>query len=631
MKRMSGRWLGLAVTMLGLAATPAQAAPTVTAPVTLSKPGKGVATGPDGALWVAQAENPGRIARVSAGGQVTEYTGALTAGFTKDRKPTGMAVGPDGALWFVEQVGNGYVGRITTSGVVSEFGPLSGEPTDIARGPDGDLWITLKDADLPGQSSVGAVAKVSPAGAVLAQYATGAQNPTHIAAGRDGALWFSEPGAVGRVTVDGAVTKHATALTPLGLAGASDDAVYAAAGTTIGRVTSAGFAALPMPLLDSATAIAEGPDGALWFTAKDMIGRMRPDGAVTIHSAPGYPATSIAAGPDGAMWFTPQDALLGRITVPPYLGEARAEQVEQTTAEVRAVVRANSETTTAALQLRGPGNQLVATQQVQVAPGAADVEVAFALSGLTEATLYTARITASNASGPALEPAFAAFQTKPAPAPTPTATPTPTPTAEPTPTPTVEPTPTPTPTPTAEPTPGPAVDPVPVLRETVVLRANTGEVAVRTKGQPAFVPLADVSAVPVGALVDTRRGEVRLDSALPGGSVQAGYFSGGLFRVRQAANGMTRLALAGRLDCGTRRAFKQRKRKRRVWGRDSGGRFSTRGRDAVATVRGTRWLTIDTCRGTVVRVVEGAVAVRPLAGGPKVLVEAGERHLVRRR
>ena len=71
-----------------------------------------------------------------------------------------------------------------------------------------------------------------------------------------------------------------------------------------------------------------------------------------------------------------------------------------------------------------------------------------------------------------------------------------------------------------------------------------------------------------------------------------------------------------------RRQARPKPKKRRVWGQDSGGRFQTHGQSSVATVRGTRWLTEDTCTGTRVRVAEGAVSVKP-QGARAVLVRAG--------
>ena len=93
------RGLGVFLAVLILTASTAQAAPTITEPYTLTKPGSGVVTGPDGALWVSQPGRPGSISRVAPGGGLVEYVAEQTPGFTKDRAPMGMAVGADGALW----------------------------------------------------------------------------------------------------------------------------------------------------------------------------------------------------------------------------------------------------------------------------------------------------------------------------------------------------------------------------------------------------------------------------------------------------------------------------------------------------------------------------------------------------
>jgi len=97
---------------------------------------------------------------------------------------------------------------------------------------------------------------------------------------------------------------------------------------------------------------------------------------------------------------------------------------------------------------------------------------------------------------------------------------------------------------------------------------------------------------------------------------------------------MTALTLAGELDCTSRvaraSAAKPKPKKRRVWGHDNGGRFQTHGKSSVATVRGTRWLTEDTCTGTRVRVAQGAVSVKP-AGKRAVLIRAGHSLFTRHR
>jgi virginiamycin B lyase len=61
--------------------------------------------------------------------------------------PRGIAAGPDGALWFVEYDGN-KIGRITTEGAFTEY-PIptaNSYPSNIAAGPHG-LWFTESEAD----------------------------------------------------------------------------------------------------------------------------------------------------------------------------------------------------------------------------------------------------------------------------------------------------------------------------------------------------------------------------------------------------------------------------------------------------------------------------------------------------
>ena len=64
-------------------------------------------------------------------------------------------------------------------------------------------------------------------------------------------------------------------------------------------------------------------------------------------------------------------------------------------------------------------------------------------------------------------------------------------------------------------------------------------------------------------------------------------------------------------------------------GTDNNGRFVTRGRTAVATVRGTAWFTRDTCAGTLVKVTSGTVAVNDLVRKRTVIVRAGRSYLAR--
>jgi hypothetical protein len=75
---------------------------------------------------------------------------------------------------------------------------------------------------------------------------------------------------------------------------------------------------------------------------------------------------------------------------------------------------------------------------------------------------------------------------------------------------------------------------------------------------------------------------------------------------------------------------RSKKRVRRLFG-DGKGRFRTSGRNAAATVKGTRWSVQDRCDGTLVTVQRGRVSVRDLVKRKTVLVTTGHRYLARRR
>jgi hypothetical protein len=59
--------------------------------------------------------------------------------------------------------------------------------------------------------------------------------------------------------------------------------------------------------------------------------------------------------------------------------------------------------------------------------------------------------------------------------------------------------------------------------------------------------------------------------------------------------------------------------------------FRTTGKYAAASVRGTIWLTRDTCTLTLVRVRSGRVEVLDLARRRRVTVTTGKSYIARRR
>ena len=178
---------------------------------------------------------------------------------------------------------------------------------------------------------------------------------------------------------------------------------------------------------------------------------------------------------------------------------------------------------------------------------------------------------------------------------------------------------------------GPAA---PVADATVNLTQLSGDVVVRVPqavgGQAPPIGTASGSvaqikgtlSLPLGSVIDSSDGRVSL-FAVRRNRRQVGNFSDGRFRVRQSDDGEVLLTLRGRLDCGARSAGAPRAeasaRRRRLWG-SSRGRFRTRGSYSSGSVRGTKWLTVDRCDGTLTVVREGVVQVHDYGTGARVLV-----------
>jgi hypothetical protein len=186
----------------------------------------------------------------------------------------------------------------------------------------------------------------------------------------------------------------------------------------------------------------------------------------------------------------------------------------------------------------------------------------------------------------------------------------------------------------------------PVLGRSMAVRPLAGAVQVRLPERASYVALAVAGSVPTGTTIDARHGRVELHTAVPGGRTQTATFWGAVFEVRQARDGrgMTDLVLKGARPAGCpapRRAVARMARfpvssggpstgrSGGLWAKDKRGRFRTHGRNSVATVRGTRWLTRETCAGTLTRVTEGAVAVRDKRRHKTVVVRAGHSYLAR--
>jgi hypothetical protein len=154
-----------------------------------------------------------------------------------------------------------------------------------------------------------------------------------------------------------------------------------------------------------------------------------------------------------------------------------------------------------------------------------------------------------------------------------------------------------------------------------------------------FVPLTEARQVPVGSILDTTKGTVRLESANIRGKRQRGTFFQGRFQVKQSkkrsAKGLTDLVMQGKSFRGCRAggssdasASLSRRAIRRLRA-NANGRFRTSGRNSSATVRGTKWGVIDSCAGTLTKVQRGTVVVRDFRRKKNIVVKAGRSYLAK--
>jgi hypothetical protein len=187
-------------------------------------------------------------------------------------------------------------------------------------------------------------------------------------------------------------------------------------------------------------------------------------------------------------------------------------------------------------------------------------------------------------------------------------------------------------------TPPPPATAAAELGKSVLVAPASGELRVRRPGSSTFVALEVGSELPVGSEIDARHGSLALTAALPSGATETGYFGAGRFKLTQDKRGYVDLYLRGKYcvhasatTAGVSAAAARKKHGRRLWGRDHGGRFRTHGRNSHATVRGTRWLVVDTCKGTYTRVTRGSVVVRDTVRKKRVVLKAGEHYLARPR
>ncbi len=592
----------------------------------------------DGGVWLVTG---GDVLHVTPGGAVTDYASSLPGGVEAGQ----LAVTADGSLWFTDGGAGGAIGVISAGGSVREYraglgahGALNG----ITAGPDGNVWFT---------DCSGHIGRITPAGQIT-MFAAGSGCPQGIVAGPDGNLWFTETRAfvgVGRITPTGSVAEFATSASTIGM-----------------------------------QYIASGPDGRLYFTEPFGLAPTAPNGPGAIGSVtvtglltqddigsmfPFDSPWDVVAGTDGNLWLTfPGDpSAIGELTFAPVVTAGGAESVTATAATLVGGLQTNAQPTSYYFEYGPSGGYGAQTPDLTAAAATGDAQVSTAISGLQPDTTYHYRLVAANGSGTTDGP-DGTFTTA---GPTTSATATDSTATSTTATSTTS---------TASPSGARATGHGGVLAATGVtgpdgglLGVNlgplslTGVVAGRSlaaglvsgivlvRGPGGrFSALGPRSVLPVGARIDARHGIVKLTflqrrppaRGVRGAATAAAPFaaatillSGGVVSIAQAPPGGPVAIVLVDGDFGvctsTVRAHLARRHApssrhhvvRQLWSRDSGGSFSTHGRDSVGTVQGTLWLTADRCDGTLTHVVQGRVLVRALHVRRRVLLHAGQSYL----
>jgi len=161
--------------------------------------------------------------------------------------------------------------------------------------------------------------------------------------------------------------------------------------------------------------------------------------------------------------------------------------------------------------------------------------------------------------------------------------------------------------------------------KTAVTEPVSGTVKIKVPGSDQFQEIS--GEIPVGSVIDTRNGRVRLTTAKDSkGNTQTAEFKEGLFKLLQGQrSAQTILKLTGPKSCKaatsarsassapvSRRA--KRGRGRTLWGSGK-GKFSSRGSKGSGSVRGTTWRVTDRCNGTtLIQSIEGRVLAKDTAG-----------------
>jgi virginiamycin B lyase len=264
--------------------------------------------------------------------------------FVGDEPPASIALGPEGGIWLALDEVPGRLDRMTTQGTVNgEFvlptGPeedvasFINSPTNVALGGNGDMWFANRGLDAERRPLIG---YTTPTGVTEEFPIPSFFGANAIARGQGTTMWYTAEESLVRVTSRGDITQfrveqeaddtrdessmpEALTLGPEGDMWFTDLSESETGQNFVGRTTPSGHSEkweLPAAF-HTPSAIAVGAEGDIWFTEwPDGIARISPPGIITEYLVPSVSGDEygLALGPDGNMWFSEQEDALGRIT-----------------------------------------------------------------------------------------------------------------------------------------------------------------------------------------------------------------------------------------------------------------------------------------------------------------------------
>ncbi len=159
----------------------------------------------------------------------------------------------------------------------------------------------------------------------------------------------------------------------------------------------------------------------------------------------------------------------------------------------------------------------------------------------------------------------------------------------------------------------------------VTVRAVSGKILVRVPRSSRYVPIEQLTEIPLGSIIDARKGKAQITAEVNARThrTQSSIFYDWYFKILQTKGSkpitearMTKGSFASctpsrlsRSGFAAKAKKRSKKKVRRLWGKGKGD-FRTGGKRSSATVRGTQWLVEDRCDGTLTRVKQGRVDVR---------------------